>query len=596
MRRRFFQQNLLLILLPVLIPTLILGVVTVCIVRNYFYRELERSNTIELQYISEQVDSIMNEFDRINISLSNNPSVVLRLKRVLSQSEFGVKSEEITAINTVADLVYSSLSINGNIGSIYIYFNNVNNLYISSENRISQLDISNDREWYDSYLQHIQSAETVWTEIRQVPAHSDEYPPTRYLTIYRKIYASSKALPDGVLVMNVQMNSINKVLDRIVSADKQAVIIVNKSNNEVLFHNDYFNQLRQRVEPEIEEIYQRPQDSFHYKISGVQYLISQQASSNDEWQCISMIPSADVYRVPNLLTSLIVIIILSVMLVGIFISYYFTCRNYNDIQTIIEIIKNAINGVPPPPKPRVSFDVHQYIIHNILQTFVENEYLLLQLSEKKYQLKTMELLALQSQLNPHFLFNTMETLYWKSIKLSGTQNESTRIIENLSNILRYVLDSNEEFVPLQKEINMTQSYLDIQLVRYQDKFGIIWDYPESAGHIKVPKLLLQPLIENSIYHGAKPSRHKSMIKTRIQQTDQGIHIAVIDSGVGIERSLLAEIQQRLQQNDSVESAGHIGLYNTNKRLQLLYGESSRLKIYSKRNFGTIVQLMIPENQ
>jgi two-component system sensor histidine kinase YesM len=216
----------------------------------------------------------------------------------------------------------------------------------------------------------------------------------------------------------------------------------------------------------------------------------------------------------------------------------------------------------------------------------------------------MEMLALQSQINPHFLYNTLEIIYWKTVAISGKPNEASTMIEHSGDILKYALSSPQhKMVILQKELQHTQIYVEIQKIRYKDKFEVIWDVKGNLQRYFVPKLLLQPLIENSIYHGIKEKPGKCCIKVRIRRLPSMISIHVIDNGIGMSRERLNEVMSLMAHDDSrnqnttpepmKDSPGNIGLYNTNKRLVLSYGELFNLRIVSKPGWGTSVQIRIP---
>jgi len=165
------------------------------------------------------------------------------------------------------------------------------------------------------------------------------------------------------------------------------------------------------------------------------------------------------------------------------------------------------------------------------------------------------------------------------------------MITNLTDILEYSLSNPNETVSLEEEIKNTRSYIDIQKVRYKDKFDFIWEYDEEVLNYRVIKLLLQPLIENSLYHGIKEKEGKGSIKVKILNFKTYLKISVIDSGMGISKEDLAEIRDRLKRE--TDYTDHIGVYNTNKRMVLFYGEDHGIKILSKYGFGTVIQMIIP---
>jgi two-component system sensor histidine kinase YesM len=278
-------------------------------------------------------------------------------------------------------------------------------------------------------------------------------------------------------------------------------------------------------------------------------------------------------------------------LMGLALTYYLNKRNFRNIRNIVSIIESAEKEIPLPPVPSRVEDEYGYIVQTIIKTFIERSFLKIQLSERMYKSKTIELLALQSQINPHFLFNTLETINWKVLGFTGKPNEANEMISSLSDILKYTLQRDEREVSVRDEIRYTESYIMIQKVRYRDKFEVVWNYDDDVLLVPIMKLLLQPLVENSIYHGIKAKDGKGTIAIGIKRTGGWLEISVADDGLGISPDRLAEIKSDLMR-DSGFSA-HIGLYNTNKRLRLQYGEDSGISIESEEGRKTTVRALIP---
>ena len=172
---------------------------------------------------------------------------------------------------------------------------------------------------------------------------------------------------------------------------------------------------------------------------------------------------------------------------------------------MIEIINSAKNG-KIVSSVSSSNDEYNYIITGLVDSFIKNDYLQVQLSEKAYHTKVLELTMLQSQINPHFLSNTLETIYLRSIALTNSPNVVCNLIENLSDILRYALSDPTSTVLFSNELNYTKCYLNIQMFRYKEKLQVSWDYDPALDKYSVMKLLFQPFIENAIYHGIKKKK------------------------------------------------------------------------------------------
>jgi len=193
-------------------------------------------------------------------------------------------------------------------------------------------------------------------------------------------------------------------------------------------------------------------------------------------------------------------------------------------------------------------------------------------------LKYSELKALQSQINPHFLFNVLNTM----ASLIRTNPEKAREVTiDLSRYLRYNLDNNVKSVELIKELNQIDNYIKIEKVRFGDKLNIIYDVDESLYNFQIPSLIIQPLVENSIKHGILKKRENGCVKVIVKKIDKDIEVVIEDDGVGIEQTVIDNLDKQIQEN--------IGLKNVHQRLKLLYGEGLNIK---KLEQGTRIKFKI----
>ena len=197
--------------------------------------------------------------------------------------------------------------------------------------------------------------------------------------------------------------------------------------------------------------------------------------------------------------------------------------------------------------------------------------------------------ALQLQINPHFLFNTLQTLDFKALESTKAPTALNRIIGALSDILKYSLQNTSSMVTVKDEIEYLKKYDSIQQYRYEDKYIMYYDYEEEVEHYPIMRLILQPLIENSLYHGIKPLSGSGFIKLKINIRNSWLIFTVIDTGVGMTKDEIGALYK------NINNPGHenIGLANVNSRLVMQYGEESGLKILSKKGMGTCISFRIP---
>lgn len=199
-----------------------------------------------------------------------------------------------------------------------------------------------------------------------------------------------------------------------------------------------------------------------------------------------------------------------------------------------------------------------------------------------------ELKQLEAHFNPHFIFNTLETLKYL---VQFNKKKSVQLIINLSKILRYSIDRERRFVQFLSDLDYIESYLQLQKFRYQDRLVYTIEHQEEAETIEVPKLILQPLVENAIVHGYKQKENLT-IHIRVYLSGDTLLMEVKDTGEGIPKDKLEELENRLHSTEEVTSK-HTGVYNVHKRIQLLYGDQYGLTIESNPGVGTLVIVRMP---
>ncbi len=217
------------------------------------------------------------------------------------------------------------------------------------------------------------------------------------------------------------------------------------------------------------------------------------------------------------------------------------------------------------------------------------------LLQEEIQHKEAEINFLQSQINPHFLYNTLECM--NSIGALHEVPEIQEIAMSLSSLFRYSI-SGRKFVTLEEELKSVEDYLNIQRIRFLDRFTISIKYDKDILKTKIIKFILQPIIENSIFHGLEPKIGKGELNVLCTQNGSFLDISVKDNGTGIDQETLKNLSSSLAETmpGQVLSAGEkrsIGLYNIQNRIKLVYGNDYGLKIESEINRGTVIRMRLP---
>ncbi len=225
-----------------------------------------------------------------------------------------------------------------------------------------------------------------------------------------------------------------------------------------------------------------------------------------------------------------------------------------------------------------------FLSRNMVQ---ENQRLIEEVSVIDERERKAEIRALQAQISPHFLYNSLDTIQWKALEYGAY--DIAEMIQKLAQIFRISLSNGKEYIPVSDEIKHVQSYLDIQKIRYKEKISYTMNIDDTVLHCYMPKLIIQPLVENSIYHGIKESDHDGIITITIEHSDQNIHIIVADNGKGMPNKELQELKRTLHKQIETD---HYGLFNIYEKLVLTYGPQCKFDLYN--NNGFTVEITFPD--
>ena len=283
-----------------------------------------------------------------------------------------------------------------------------------------------------------------------------------------------------------------------------------------------------------------------------------------------------------------VLIILLLIATAAAIALFLTFHYYKSIINIIQAIqassaehsgeKNAVNEI-------------SFIISSILSILSRQSTLESELLQRLTMLNKAQALSLQSQLNPHFLFNTLHII--SSIEMAEHKKETpiTIILSLLRDILSEALDTSEAFITLEREIAFSQKYLEIINHKYENKIILDLDIDDAVKKLLILKLSIQPLVENSVHHGLSDKTGRRVISVSAKKEDENLKIAVRDNGSGISENKLSIIRAKMEKIN-IEHKDNIGLANTNQRIKLIFGDSYGCNVTSDKN-TTTVEMLLP---
>ncbi len=215
-----------------------------------------------------------------------------------------------------------------------------------------------------------------------------------------------------------------------------------------------------------------------------------------------------------------------------------------------------------------------------------------QVRREQTRLRKAEFELLQAQINPHFLYNTLDAIVWSAE--SGNEKQVVSMVGNLSNFFRTSLNRGKDVITVREDLLHVRSYLEIQKVRYEDILEFEIDVPETVTGSPIPKITLQPLVENALYHGIKNRRGGGRISITGEETENAVLLRVSDNGAGMSPERLAEVRRGLTGGAPDEGTIY-GLYNVGERIRLHFGEEYGISIDSTEGEGTVVTVRLPRS-
>lgn len=286
--------------------------------------------------------------------------------------------------------------------------------------------------------------------------------------------------------------------------------------------------------------------------------------------------------------SMIGVFDLIILVIFLCTSYFVTKFTYRPVQ---QIIKSVSDYYPLPILK--NFDEVNYIRDTLKQLNRRNISLNKSNQDNLIALQQQQMLAMQAQISPHFMFNMLDTVSWLSIDLLEENNPIEKILKSICSILKYSMDLTTSFATIREELQIAQDCIHILEIRYDVNIHFEYEVEPKLMEFKMLKLCFEPIIENTILHGFANKRSNGTIRIKIYMVQPDmLKIEIIDNGMGIRPGNLEQITEQLQQYNKTD-AKHIGLKNVNCRLHLLYGEHYSFKIESTYEQGTTCHIQIP---
>lgn len=402
------------------------------------------------------------------------------------------------------------------------------------------------------------------------------------LNIYFPIYDTNRVLGElGLLCMNFTDPSLQQILEY--DSSKRLESMVVDTDGMMISARD-----KEKIGTNVDFIPKMKGVSGTFSKDGRLYIY--QKVSDWRFYVVSSVPMMELYKSSIRTIFLMAFILLFLLTLSLMVVKRIISKVYRPLDKVVRKMDDVASG---SLKTRINVEHMGEDFTKLAVGFnsMMEEILVLmdQVKMEQHQIEQIRFNALQSQIQPHFLYNTLECIHWQAM-VDGNEEIST-LVKALAKYYRICLSGGHDVIPLKMELEHVRNYLIIQNMRYDDIIGSEFDVEEAASDVMIPKLTLQPLVENSIYHGIKVKEGKTgslFLKVRKRSSD--VLITLADTGTGMSQQQIDEMNQHLSEYD--DSFGY-GVRNVNKRIELLYGEEFGLYYLRNESGGVTVEIRLP---
>ncbi|RTE03079.1 sensor histidine kinase [Paenibacillus whitsoniae] len=329
---------------------------------------------------------------------------------------------------------------------------------------------------------------------------------------------------------------------------------------------------------------------FPLKYQGQKLIVNSKKLHTNDWIVVNVISESSLYKDSNRLLQILMIIALICILFSVLTAFLLAGSISKPILRMIKLMRQVMSGdLTVRFKAKRRHDEFDVLGENFNYMVSRIDELLAAVYEEQNQKRVAELKALQAQINPHFLYNTLDVIKWTALLQKA--NNAAEMVSLLSRLLRISLGKGEETVTVEEELEHVQCYLGIQKFRFNFAIETFVELEDDVRPLRTPKLILQPIVENAIKHAFPDQEAGGEIRIRCYRSGDGVTFEIRDNGCGMEPALVASLN-RFEMG--VDKAGGIGLPNVDERIKLICGKMYGLNIQSEPGAGTCIRIQLPE--
>ena len=573
LRTRMLLSNIVVALIPFLIFSIVSG----SIFLDHAQKTAEEHSVQLIHQVSNSMDVYVETIEKmvnyIQLELQDTPFFTME-----TEDAPGWESETDYIRSVLENVANSHREVAG------IFIATKEDLYVSTGmSRISRDPFQNER-WYREASENPE-------EIQLISVVTGRNIVTNRSYSIDDVFSLAKAVQDpetgevlGVILLDIRHDIIQSSINGVTIGEKGFVFVMDQEDNIVYTP---VNGIVYRVNPK----WVKAMEPMSVQIQGGSYQIRSELSPYTGWRTVGVFSMDEVMSSVNTIVYILFTCVIISLVLVVIVSFKFSRTLTNPIFKLKRLMKQAESG---DLTVRFNFQ-HNDEIGELGQSFNHMIARIDQLIQMVYveqeNKRTAEMKSLQEQIKPHFLYNTLDTISWMARDYDA--EDIVRLVDALTNMFRIGLSHGKDIITVKEEITHVSNYLYIQKIRYKDKLNYVIHVDESLYAIEVPKLILQPLVENAIYHGVKAKRGGGTITITGVPEGENLVFTVQDNGAGMPQEKVEELNRRMSERSVLDEQKSFGLFYIRERIQLCYGTGYGVHVESALGEGTRVTITLP---
>lgn len=564
-----------------LIPFCLLGFTAIFISVNEEGKTVVQTTTQRVEQVQQTLDIYMDGIEKtVNMLIQSIDEK--QLSQI--QTEEDPNWEEMkTGIEKQFDLVGNT---HDEIAGIFLATEH--DLYVGmGMSRISR-DSFLREDWYRKAMMNPRSMEVISNVAGRNIVTDETYSIDDVFSVVKSIVNDETGQVVGVLLLDIKYNTIASVIGESVIGEEGFAFVLD-AQKKMMYSPE--NEIVYRIDP---NWFCNSEDTLTANIGGQKYYISCRKSDYTGWRVVSVSSYQEVMQKAKQMFLIVVCVLVVTLTIVLLVAVKLSATITKPIVKLRNLMEKTEDGDLNVRFQGIDQDEISDLGRRFNRMLEQIQELVNAVYVEQEHKRKAQLQVVQEQFKPHFLYNTLDTIGWMAREYSA--DNIVKLVDALTNVFRISLSKGKDYISIAEEMKYISNYLYIQKIRYGPKVLYEMEMDEALAEVKIPKLILQPLVENAIYHGVKLKRGEGHIGIKVKKVEDHISMVVEDDGRGMAKEQVEKLTRLLNEPTRPEENQSFGLFYVKERLRMQYGERFQVLVESEEGVGTRVTILIWEEE